>query len=229
MTMAEFLVRFDIAFPPGFDARRMEHLYTEEATAARPLIQEGLMRMVWRIPGTRNHWAYWNVPDADFLHRAYSSFPLWKAGFGVVAEVVPLADNPNNPGWPVSVSEGTMPLTWENLYPLAVRQRSSWPHGTTIAPNVSLHVHPESPFPREVHFMVDGQKVAAIGPPDKQEGEALAGGYVALIARWEHQPVMHYYWWNKIMQDNRLNPTQGPLAQSYEHARDAHDLRDWQL
>lgn len=97
--MPEFLVHFKITIPPSTDPVQVANLYTAEAAAAEPLIESGHFRRVWREAGTRNHWALWAAPDANFVHECYSSFPLWQAGYAV-AEVIALADNENDPGWP---------------------------------------------------------------------------------------------------------------------------------
>jgi muconolactone delta-isomerase len=220
--MAWFLVNFRIEIPPGYnlDSDYIQGLYAEEAKAAAPLFRDGVWKLVFREAGTLHHWALWDAPDADFIHRVYSSFPLFKVGFGR-AHVIALADNPNNPGWPKQVVENgdQMPLTWANLYPLALR-------GETPHPEVSLHTHPGSAFSREVHVMVGGQKVAALGPPDKQEGDQLVGGYVEILARWMDQPVTHRYWQERIARNNGIEPPSA-MAESYQHARDTHEARDW--
>jgi muconolactone D-isomerase len=95
----EFLVHFTIHPPPGTAPDVLEQMYADEALAAGPMIRAGYMRRVWREPGTRNHWALWYAPDANLIHTAYSSFPMWQAGWAT-AEVIPLAVNGNDPGWP---------------------------------------------------------------------------------------------------------------------------------
>ena len=97
--MQEFLVHFKITIPPGTSTSLVAGLYEAEAKAAEPLIGSGHFRRVWREPGTRNHWALWAAPDANFVHECYSSFPLWQAGYAE-AQVIPLAVNANDPGWP---------------------------------------------------------------------------------------------------------------------------------
>jgi len=97
--MPEFLVHFKITIPPGTHPALVAGLYQKEALAAEPLIKSGHFRRVWREPGTRNHWALWAGPDANFIHECYSSFPLWQAGYAE-AQVIPLAANANDPGWP---------------------------------------------------------------------------------------------------------------------------------
>lgn len=99
MAMPEFLVHFEITIPPGADRLEVAHLYDLEAQVAEPFISAGYFRRIWREPGTRNHYAIWAAPSANFVHAAYSSFPLWQAGYGV-AHVIPLARNYNDPGHP---------------------------------------------------------------------------------------------------------------------------------
>jgi muconolactone delta-isomerase len=97
--MPEFLVHFTVTFPPGISPDLKARLYEEERRIAAPLLQAGYFRRCWREPGTHNHWALWCTPDANFIHQAYSGFPLWQQGYGV-ATVIPLARNHNDPGWP---------------------------------------------------------------------------------------------------------------------------------
>lgn len=128
--MPEFLVHFKITIPPGTDPVQVANLYTAEAAAAEPLIKSGHFRRVWREAGTRNHWALWAAPDANFVHECYSSFPLWQAGYAV-AEVIALADNENDPGWPgpepaevtVASGEPTAHLRPPLVQTLAERER----------------------------------------------------------------------------------------------------------
>jgi muconolactone delta-isomerase len=217
----EFLVKFLIDFPPGMPQAEIDLLYEREAEAAAPLIRERLFRRVWREPGTRNHFALWWVPDADFLHRAYSGFPMWKAGFGRVAWVQPLAVNPNDPGWPVQIAPNGFAeeLVWANLYRMVEQSTLPPRPGSggeapyvvaeiTPAPEMSLHVHPDGPDPFEVHVMVDGQKLAEIGPPagyyaaNPDARHSKADGYVSMIGLWMGQPVMHEHWARRIAADN---------------------------
>lgn len=93
--MAEFLVHMRLTIPPEMARSRLVQLYRQETETCQPLIEAGWFARVWREPGTRNHWALWNVRDADQVHRAYSSFPLYP---WMTITVHPLAINPNDPG-----------------------------------------------------------------------------------------------------------------------------------
>lgn len=94
---SEFLVHMELEIPPDMPKAKLDALYEAEAAAAKPLIDAGVFERVWREPGTRNHWAIWHAPDVDFVHRAYSAFPLFA---WMTVTIRPLAINTNDPGPP---------------------------------------------------------------------------------------------------------------------------------
>ena len=78
-----------------------------------------------------------------------------------------------------------------------------------LTEGVEIHDHPVSSRPLEIHFMVEGQKVAEFGPPGgpgEIEGAEIAPGYIDFMGMWMHQPVGHVDWKNRIMSDNGLIP-----------------------
>ncbi len=94
--MSEFLTHMILSIPPDLPDydNAVQKLLDQEAEAARRYLDEGSFTRVWREPGTRNHWALWTAPDADFIHRAYASFPLFRY---MQVEVHALALNTNDP------------------------------------------------------------------------------------------------------------------------------------
>lgn len=225
--MPEFLVHFDITIPPNtLTVEQIDAMYAAEADAARPYLENGSFTRVWRVPGSRAHWAIWTAPDADYVHRAYASFPFWKGGFGV-ATVHPLAINPNDPAYrrsQVIPADFTLPLTYRSLVHYLAQHGTAGDsdHGegmtAELLPGVSIHDHPDSGRPFQLHFMVDGQKIAEIGPPtaaDGTEGD-VAPGYIDFLAEWDGRPVAHEAWKDRIMADNGLS-----TYPSYEGARKA--------
>lgn len=90
----EFLVQIDITgrIEEGPDAER--ELRKKEATRARELAKVGLLRRLWRIPGQRANWGIWSAEDADQLHAALASLPLFPY---MTIHVHPLASHPNDP------------------------------------------------------------------------------------------------------------------------------------
>ena len=220
--MPEFLVHATIAFPPGFPERRVNELLQQESEEAQQYFDAGLFVRVWRLPGSRDHWALWDAPDVETVHLAYASFPLFKASF-LHAEVIPLAVNPNDPVWQAQqeLEAMTLPLTWAALHGWLMQNgKYSGQHGegltAALADGVSIHDHPDSGRPRELHFMVGGQKIAEIGPvsapyndlandePPFGKAEDVEPGYVDFLAEWAGKPVRHEAWKRRIMEDNGL-------------------------
>jgi len=75
--MSLFLVRMELKLPPETTKLHEHNLYTSEAEAAKPYLDSGEMSRVWRVPGTRNHVALWDVADVQVIHDAYTSFPMF--------------------------------------------------------------------------------------------------------------------------------------------------------
>ena len=70
-------------------------LREQEAARARELAAAGVLRRLWRVPGRRANWGVWSAADADALHAALSSLPLFPY---LDISVHPLAAHPNDPG-----------------------------------------------------------------------------------------------------------------------------------
>jgi muconolactone D-isomerase len=69
-------------------------LRQQEAARARELSAAGILVRLWRVPGRRENWGIWNAQDADQLHSALASLPM----FAYLAITVhPLASHPNDP------------------------------------------------------------------------------------------------------------------------------------
>jgi muconolactone delta-isomerase len=220
--MPEFLVKFDIALPPGLSETDRRFVYAAEALAAQAFFDNGTFSRVWREPGTRNHWALWNAPDADYVHRAYETFPMFTRNWGR-ATVYPLAVNPNDPGEPAA-DRPEVKMTYPVLREmLDVAKASGWntamENGLEIADGVSVHDHPGSDRGRQVHFMVEGQKLAELGPIN-DEGEKIGPGYVDFLAEWAGKPVIHRKWEARIRRDNGLE--HGDYAAAFAAPRVRH-------
>lgn len=79
-----------------------------------------------------------------------------------------------------------------------------------VAPGISVHDHPHSGRPRELHFMVDGVKVAELGPGSHDPAyphEDVEPGYVDLMSEWAGKPVRHSHAKARILADNGLSET----------------------
>lgn len=218
----EFLVYFHIEFPPGMgrsNPAAIERIYAEEAEAAKPYFESGIFKRVWRIPGSRDHWALWEAPDAETVHQAYASFPMYQGGFGTVTQFYALAINPNDPGpdgtgglLATSIPEASVNLTWQPLnnflllHGHAGNASEGESRSVDLMPGVSIHNHQHAGRRAQIHFMVDGVKIAEIGPPDDQ-GEEVKPGYIDFMAEWESRAVKSRTvdtWVRRIKRDNGL-------------------------
>jgi muconolactone D-isomerase len=91
--MMEFLVHMEVGrIEVGPEAERV--LREQEANRARELGETGLLRRLWRVPGRRENWGIWHADDADRLHDALASLPLFPY---LKITVHPLASHPNDP------------------------------------------------------------------------------------------------------------------------------------
>jgi muconolactone D-isomerase len=89
----EFLVYIEVT---GIRAGSEEEsaLRTAEAARAAQLAAEGTLVRLWRVPGKRANWGIWHASDADRLHHALVSLPLFPY---LSITVHPLAAHPNDP------------------------------------------------------------------------------------------------------------------------------------
>jgi muconolactone delta-isomerase len=219
--MPEYLVTMDIVIE-GLPLEARRKLLKAEAAACRPYMLAGKFVRAWRSWGlheyNHGHVALWNAGSRAEVLAAYRTFPLVNQHYAVRLEITVLHKNPNDPGPDKGNLIPSVPfaLTYDNL--------REWldDHGTPghsmgegmiaeIGPGIAIHDHPQSGRPREIHFMVDGQKIAEIGPPDGNAGE-VAPGYINFLAEWMGKPVHHEEWKQRILQDNGL------LHPSYEAA-----------
>lgn len=210
--MPMFLVRMDLKFPAQYPsageetwvAERITDLYAAEARAAKPYLDSGQMSRVFRVPGTRNHIALWDVPGVQVIHDAYTSFPMFP---WMTVKIEALCTNPNDPGTPAA-DLPNVKMTYRDLRIIldgAKRsgENKAMEHGYELVPGVSIHDHPGTDRGRQIHFMVDGQKLCELGPVDN-EGEGIGPGYVDFLAEWFGKPVRHAQWEARIKADNGL-------------------------
>jgi muconolactone D-isomerase len=90
----EFLVEISTHWPPDGDPARRAELVAAESQRARELAEAGILKKLWRIPGTWRNVGLWEAPDATALHAALSSLPFFP---WLEIEVRPLAAHPNDP------------------------------------------------------------------------------------------------------------------------------------
>ena len=90
----EFLVEIETKWPPDGDPDRRAKLGSAESARAKELAAQGILKKLWRIPGTWRNVGLWEAPDATALHHALSSLPLFP---WLTITVRPLAQHPNDP------------------------------------------------------------------------------------------------------------------------------------
>ena len=90
----EFLVEIETKWPPDGDPDRRAKLGSAESARAKELAVQGILKKLWRIPGTWRNVGLWEAPDATALHQALSSLPLFP---WLTITVRPLAQHPNDP------------------------------------------------------------------------------------------------------------------------------------
>lgn len=100
----EFLVNIEVRRPGDVDDDRFAALVAAERRRAAELVEAGLLRRIWRVPGRMANWGLWEAADATALHAAISSLPL--APWLDVVQVIPLAAHPSDPGAPAGPPAG---------------------------------------------------------------------------------------------------------------------------
>jgi muconolactone D-isomerase len=73
----EWLVRLDNRMGPEVPAQERDRLRTAERARAAELRAEGVLQRLWRVPGTRTAVGLFTAPDADVLHDALASLPMF--------------------------------------------------------------------------------------------------------------------------------------------------------
>jgi muconolactone D-isomerase len=91
--MMEFLVHMVVNRIDAGEEREKQ-LRQEEAARGRELARQGILVRLWRVPGRRENWGIWRADDADQLHNALVSLPLFPY---LTITVHPLASHPNDP------------------------------------------------------------------------------------------------------------------------------------
>ena len=87
----EFLVRIAVRLPSDLPAGEEQQLRAAELEAGRALAATGTIQRIWRVPGTTSNVGIWRAADADALHQALSSLPMWR---WLEVDVQALAEHP---------------------------------------------------------------------------------------------------------------------------------------
>ena len=91
----EFLVRIDVHLPPDMPADDRARLLQLESARGKELIAEGTLARIWRIPGRQSNVSLYSAEDANAVHAAVTSLPLWPY---MDVRVEPLAAHPLEEG-----------------------------------------------------------------------------------------------------------------------------------
>jgi muconolactone D-isomerase len=75
--MMKFLVNITIDLPPSMPKDERADLLARELERGNELIASGELVGIWRVPGRRANVSIYEVADADALHTALSSLPLF--------------------------------------------------------------------------------------------------------------------------------------------------------
>jgi muconolactone D-isomerase len=89
--LIEFLVRIDVSLPTDMPADQRQELLVAERVRGRELLDRGVLKRIWRVPGRFSNYSLYDVQDATALHDLLSSLPLWP---WTTMSVEPLATHP---------------------------------------------------------------------------------------------------------------------------------------
>jgi muconolactone D-isomerase len=93
--MSEFMVSIEIDLPADLAEEDRAALVAAEAERGRELAAAGSIVRIWRVPGRRANVGIWKAPDADVLHAAIASLPMFPY---LDIEVTALATHPIEQG-----------------------------------------------------------------------------------------------------------------------------------
>ena len=72
----DFLVRVDFARAYELHEDERTALLERERSRGRELLSHGVIRQLWRLPGTRTNIGIWSAADANALEEALASLPI---------------------------------------------------------------------------------------------------------------------------------------------------------
>ena len=87
----EFLVWIQVTLPAELSSGSRQELMEREQVRGRELMNEGVIRRIWRIPGRTANVGIWDATNPTALHEALSSLPMFPY---IDAKVTPLATHP---------------------------------------------------------------------------------------------------------------------------------------
>ena len=84
-------MEIDVRLPGTLGEQQRAELLEAELERGRELVEAGVIRAIWRIPGAIRNVGIWETADATELHEQIASLPLFP---WLDAEVRPLATHP---------------------------------------------------------------------------------------------------------------------------------------
>ena len=84
-------MEIDVRLPGTLAEAERAELLDAESKRGRELVEAGVIRAIWRIPGAIRNVGVWEAADATELHEHLTSLPLFP---WLTAEVRPLAVHP---------------------------------------------------------------------------------------------------------------------------------------
>lgn len=87
-------MEIDVRLPATLGETERAELLDAELERGRQLVEAGVIRAIWRIPGAIRNVGIWEAADATELHEHLTSLPLFP---WLTAEVRPLAVHPLQP------------------------------------------------------------------------------------------------------------------------------------
>ncbi len=73
----EFLVEIQVNLPPGMPGPDRDDLLVRERERGMELRADGTIMRIWRIPGRMANVGVWRAADANAIHQAITSLPLF--------------------------------------------------------------------------------------------------------------------------------------------------------
>jgi muconolactone D-isomerase len=87
----EFLVQITTDLPPDMPAADRDELVAAETRRGQELVDMGIIRAIWRVPGRLRNVGIWEAADATELHDFITSLPAYP---WFSAAVTPMAAHP---------------------------------------------------------------------------------------------------------------------------------------
>lgn len=87
----EFLAQVEINLPDSIEGRELQELREKERARGKELWRSGVIKRIWRIPGTNRVMAVYEVADATALQEMFETMPMYPY---LNIDVYPLVHHP---------------------------------------------------------------------------------------------------------------------------------------